>query len=467
MDNDIRDLILSQLKQQHQITLLIISCILILTGLVSIQYYLIRNTYQLTSKTYLGEVKKEITPVLEATEIDSIESRLNDDVKRLCLKKANDSITLKEFNLELQSIAAKGRALSQNFFKSQYQDYPILKEIKVRSKVTQIIFKTNKVSDTVLKITDKPLVFIGEDFKGTAFFFNNGITVSKVDQEADSIHKAASYSYRHNEVTEIDISNFQNIIWKKMAGLLTAATALILSVIFIFFWMYRALIKQRKIAEIKTDFANNISHELKTPISSLALVVKSLKIDEINQSPKKLKVLIDTLERQTDRIQNVSEKVLESAMKYNTDYQKKDIVPFLKTILSDFNSEDHRIYFEIGPDCLMISTDYNLLERVILNLLENAKKYSPAGTEIKLKSYEYGSEFIIEIKDQGAGISNEERQKIFEKFYRISEGNRHDIKGLGLGLYLSQKMMNSIKGSISLKSKFGEGSTFILKIPTL
>ena len=455
------------MKQQNQITLLIISCIIILIGLMSIQYYLIRNTYQLTSKTYLSDVKREIIPVLEAPEIDSIESHLNDDVKLLCLKRANDSITLKEFYLELQNIAAKGRALSQNFFESQYQDYSILKEIKVRSKVTQIIFKTNKVSDTVLKLTDKPLVFIGEDFKGKAFFINNGITVSKTDGETDSINESASYFYRHNEVTEIDISNFQNIIWKKMAWLLTAATALILSVIFIFFWMYRALIKQRKIAEIKTDFANNISHELKTPISSLALVVKSLKIDEINQNPHKLKALIETLERQTDRIQNVSEKVLESAMEYNLDYQKKDIIPFLKTIMSDFNSEEHRINFEIDPQSLVIRTDYHLLERVLQNLLENAKKYSPASTEIKLKSFVYGSEFIIEIKDEGAGISNEERQKIFEKFYRISEGNRHDIKGLGLGLYLSQKMMKSINGSISVKSKFGEGSTFILKIPAL
>lgn len=84
-----------------------------------------------------------------------------------------------------------------------------------------------------------------------------------------------------------------------------------------------------------------------------------------------------------------------------------------------------------------------------------------------MKSHISGSEFLVEIEDNGIGISGTEQQKIFEKFYRISEGNRHDIKGLGLGLYLSKKMIKSIGGKISVKSKLAEGSTFTLKIPAL
>ncbi len=455
------------MKQQNQIRLLIISCVVILAGLISIQYYLIENTYQLTSKTFISDVKKEITPVVDSPEMDSIESRLIEDVKLLSLQKVNDSLTLKEFNTELHKIANAGQMQSQDFLKSQFTDYPILQEIKVRTKVVQIVFETNTIYDTLLKLTDEPIVLLGENFKGKALTINTGVTESVIQKEPDSMQKPVNYFYKHNQVTDIDISNFQMKIWKKMAWTLSAAITLILSVIFLFFWMYRALIKQRKIAAIKTDFANNISHELKTPVTSLSLVVKSLKIDEINQNPQQLNALIETLERQTNRIQNVTEKVLESEIDYNIDFQKSDIIPFLKSIMSDFKPDKNSTKSEIEPESLIIKTDYHLLERVIQNLLENAKKYSPASSEIKLKSYVSGSEFMIEIADHGMGISIKEQQKIFEKFYRISEGNRHDIKGLGLGLYLSQKMMTSIGGSISVKSKIGEGSIFILKIPII
>ena len=455
------------MKQQKQVNLLIISCGIILVGLFSIQYYLVRNTYQLESKTYINNIKKVIAPVVDSPEMDSIESRLFDEVKMLCLKRAHDSISLKEFNNDINKIAESGRVLSQNYVKSQFADYPLLKEIKLRTKVVEIVFETDGVYDTLLKLTDKPIVFLGQDFKGKSFNISKGITQSSIDKEKDSIHQAFNYFYKHNQLTDIDISDFQFKIWKEMMWILIAAVALILSVIFLFFWMYRSLIKQKKIAEIKTDFANNISHELKTPISSLSLIIKSLKIDEINQNPEKLNELIAALERQNNRIQNLTEKVLESSMDYNTDLQKTDIILFLKGIISDFKSETHIIKSEIEPDTLIIKTDYYLLERVIQNLLENAQKYSSNSSEIKLNSYVLDSEFIIEIQDNGIGISLKEQQKIFDKFYRISEGDRHNIKGLGLGLYLNQKMMKSMGGSISVKSKLGEGSTFILKIPVI
>ncbi|SMC78511.1 sensor histidine kinase [Moheibacter sediminis] len=455
------------MKQQNQVKLLIITCFLILGGLISIQYYLIRNTYQLTSETYVNDVKKEIAPVVEAPELDSLEDHFMERVKKLCLQQSQDSISMAEFKRSIYYTADSIRRLSDNFLQSQVSDYPILNEIKLRIQLTQIIFDSNGVYDTLLKIKDKPIVFIGKSFENKAFNINIGTSHSSVDLENDSIKNGIKYFYKHTQTADIDISNFQQKVWGKMMWMLIAAVGLILAVIFLFFWMYRSLIKQKKIAEIKTDFANNITHELKTPMASLALIIKSLKNEEINQDAEKRMELIQALERQNKRIQNITDRVLESSMNYQNELKKENIVQFLKETSSDFNSETHSFKTDINPEEFYAKTDLSQLERVIQNVLENAQKYSPKNSEILLKSYENNSEYIIEIHDQGKGIPANEQTKIFDKFHRVSEGNQHNIKGLGLGLYLSKQIMKSLGGTISVKSKLGEGSTFILKIPVV
>lgn len=452
------------MKQQNQVKLLIISCFAILAGLISIQYYLIRNTYHLTSETYVNEVKKEIAPVVESPELDTLEDRFLSRIKFICLKKANDSISFAQFNKEIRFVADSVSRVSQIFIQSQVADYPILKEINLRSQLTMILFETNGVYDTLLRLTDKPVIYIGKNFQGKPFNINRGTSYSSVDTETE---KPVKYFYKHHQNFDIDISNFQQKIWGKMMWMLIAAVGLILAVILLFFWMYRSLIKQKKIAEVKTDFANNITHELKTPMTSLALIIKSLKNEEINQDPEKRNELIVSLERQNKRIHNITDRVLESSMNYQTELKKENIVQFLKELSSDFKSATHTLKTDIHPEKLIVKTDLFQLERVVQNVLENAQKYSPDSSEIKLVSYQLNAEYIIEIQDQGKGIPGKEQSKIFDKFYRISEGNQHNTKGLGLGLFLSKRTMENLGGTISVKSKPGEGSTFILKIPAV
>lgn len=455
------------MKQQNQVKLLIITCFLILGGLISIQYYLIRNTYQLTSETYVNEVKKEIAPVVEAPELDSLEDHFMEKVKKYCLQQAQDSITMAEFKKNIYYTADSIRRLSDTFLQSQVSDYPVLNEIKLRIQLTQIIFDSNGVYDTLLRVTDKPIVFIGKSFDNKAFNINIGTSHSSVDLENDSIKNGVKYFYKHTQTADIDISNFQQKVWGKMMWMLIAAIGLILAVIFLFFWMYRSLIKQKKIAEVKTDFANNITHELKTPMASLALIIKSLKNEEINQNPEKRHELINSLERQNKRIQNITDRVLESSMNYQSELKKENIAQFLNEISSDFKSETHIFKTDIQPEEFYVKTDLSQLERVIQNILENAIKYSPINSEILLKSYQSNSEYVIEIQDQGKGIAAKDQSKIFEKFHRVSEGNQHNTKGLGLGLFLSRQIMTSLGGTISVNSKMNQGSTFTLKIPML
>ncbi|EIJ37978.1 histidine kinase [Galbibacter orientalis DSM 19592] len=455
------------MKQRNKIKLLVFFCLLALAGLVSIQYYLIQNTYQLTSKTYINDVKKQIAPVIESAEIDTIEEQFFEDFKKLCFQKVYDSITSNQFQASAHILADSIQKISHIYLQSHFKNYPILKEISIRIQLTQIIFEANGVYDTVLKTNDNPLVYFGEDFKGKSFNISKGIAQSSIDQKKDSINEAIKYSYKHLQSVDMDISNFQQKIWNKMLWMLVAGVALIVAVVLLFFYMYRSLIKQKKIAEMKTDFANNISHELKTPLTSLNLITKSLQKEEAFQNSESAKKLILTLARQNTRIQTIVDRVMETSLEpQKLELQEIDIVKFLKDVTSHFDSNTHSLKSNISPNRLILKTAIDQLESVLQNLLENAIKYSPDATEIILKSYVKDHFYYIEITDFGNGIPSSEQKNIFKKFYRISEGNKHDIKGLGLGLYLCNQIMKNLKGTINVKSVPKKGSTFILKIPT-
>ena len=459
------------MRQQNQIKLLIISCFFILAGLISIQYYLVRNVYDLEKGNYQQEVKKTIEPVADAPELDVLQDSLQESIKKLVFRKIVDSLSENQFKNLLFHQTDSIRKLGNLFIKSQEKDYPILKEIRLRYQYTEIIFRNDSIVDSILTLTQKPMIYFGHEFgEKESFNLSYGNWYNNSNRENDDEKgqvKINNYWFSVKHSVDVDLSNWEYKVLLRMKWILFAAVGLLIAVIILFFWMYRSLIKQKKIAEVKTDFANNITHELKTPMTSLALIIKSLKNEEINQNPEKRMELIQALERQNKRIQNITDRVLESSMNYQNELKKENIVQFLNEISSDFKSETHVFKTDIKPEEFYVKTDLSQLERVIQNILENAIKYSPLNSEILLKSYQSNSEYIIEIQDQGKGIATKDQSKIFDKFHRVSQGNQHNTKGLGLGLFLSKQIMTSLGGTISVNSKINEGSTFILKIPTL
>ena len=457
------------MKQENQVKLLIFSCFLILAGLISIQYYLIRNTFNLTKDKYLVEVKKNIEPIVEAPEIDSLEDIYVERLKFFAAKKAEKTISSSEFQSKFKFLTDSVRQAGNEFIASQLKDYPILKEVNIRFQLTQIIFSNHGVADTILKLSEPPIVFIGKTFDSNSIFnISNGTVKTNHQWDRDNPDEKFNidFDYSHLSSVDMDIANWQQKVWGKMLWMLAAAIFLIFAVIFLFFRMYRALIKQKKIAEVKTDFANNITHELKTPLASLNLIVKSFQNEEIHQNPDSMKELIQTLARQNKRMQNIVDRVMESSVdKQKLHLEKVEINEFLQEFISDYHSETHQIHSEIEAEKLELKTDTFQLGRVIQNLLQNAEKYSPENSLVTVKSYRKNSDYIIEIQDEGRGIPAEEQKKIFEKFYRVPEGNLHNTKGLGLGLFICKQIMESLGGGILVQSSLRKGSMFILKIP--
>lgn len=452
------------MKKPLKIQTLISVCILVLVGLSSIQFYLIRNTYNLHKKEYLFNIKEEISPVVESPELESLKDSLTDTIKDLLFQKHNDGIKDRTFELRLAQFLDSINKKGNGFIDSHRKDYDKLNDVKLRFQFSEIIYSDKTTSDTVLRSSSPPLIYFGESLKGNEVYnFTFGNTITNIENEKDE--KVNSYSISLKYAIDFDPIHLKKEVLFQMVWMLLAAIILLLAVVYLFYKVIKALILQKEIAEMKTDLANNISHELKTPLTSIALVTKSLKLPEVFNSPVKRTELLGILERQNNRIQHLIDHIMETTVLNVPQKSSVEIETLLKTIANDFPTDSHRLELFIHHKNISILTDPHLLERAIENLLKNAQKYSPSGSVITLKGTPANSGYEIEVKDQGIGISEINQSKVFEKFYRVPQGLVHNTKGLGLGLYLSQQIIESLGGKITVKSQPHKGSTFKISLP--
>ena len=256
----------------------------------------------------------------------------------------------------------------------------------------------------------------------------------------------------------------------------TLAFTLILLVIF----LYTIILafRQKKISEMKTDFINNMTHELKTPISTISLAAQMLNDDSVRKSPTSLNHLSQVIMDESKRLRFQVEKVLQmsvfdnsgSGLKFtevNANSIIQNVVNTFKIKVEKYGGE---LTTELNADDAEIKVDEMHFTNIIYNLLDNAVKYMSEYEEprLSISTRDIGANMLeIRISDNGIGIKKEDLKKIFDKFYRVSTGNRHDVKGFGLGLAYVKKMVAIFRGTIVVESELGKGSTFIITIPLL
>ena len=254
----------------------------------------------------------------------------------------------------------------------------------------------------------------------------------------------------------------------------TLAFTLILLVIF----LYTIILafRQKKLSEMKTDFINNMTHELKTPISTISLAAQMLNDDSVRKSPSSLKHLSSVISDESKRLRFQVEKVLQMSMFDNSSANFKfvelDANSVIHNVVHTFKIKVEKyggsITTNLDAADAVINVDEMHFTNIIYNLLDNAVKYMREDEEPKLSISTCDIDpghLQIRISDNGIGIRKEDLKKIFEKFYRVSTGNRHDVKGFGLGLAYVRKMVTIFKGTIRVESELGKGSTFIITIP--
>jgi len=232
--------------------------------------------------------------------------------------------------------------------------------------------------------------------------------------------------------------------------------------------------RQKKLTEVKNDFINNMTHEFKTPISSISLAAQMLADDSVKKSPQMMTRLTTTIMDETKRLRFQVEKVLQLSLyenqKANLRPREVDINELIAGVVHTFalKVEKHggKIITDLKAEDPIISVDDMHFTNVIFNLMDNAVKYkSDAQLELKVCTWNENNNLFISIQDNGIGIKKEDLKKIFEKFYRVHTGNVHDVKGFGLGLAYVKKIINDHNGSIHAESELGIGTKFIIKMP--
>jgi two-component system phosphate regulon sensor histidine kinase PhoR len=217
------------------------------------------------------------------------------------------------------------------------------------------------------------------------------------------------------------------------------------------------------------EFINNLTHELKTPVFSMGVASKILE-EKIQGEGNEV---VGVMRSQLDRMKNQIDKVLELAIiegkKDVLEMEKFDLFPLLNRIGSDFSSlanlEGGEFDMELGEPPFEFVGDKYHIDNAINSLLENARKYSAEPFNIRLTAFKKKNHLVIQVSDKGIGISREGQKKIFDKYFRVPNGDRHDVKGYGLGLHYVKRIVNLHKGKIDVVSEEGVGSTFTMTLP--
>tara|TARA_R110000796_G_scaffold96719_1_gene202874 strand:+ start:273499 stop:275049 length:1551 start_codon:yes stop_codon:yes gene_type:complete len=254
---------------------------------------------------------------------------------------------------------------------------------------------------------------------------------------------------------------------------LSASGLLMFILIGCFTYAIVIILRQKRISEIKNDFINNMTHEFKTPIATVSLATEALQDADLRKNEGIVDRYIQVIRDENKRLGMQVEKVLQIASLDKKDFRLKfetaDVHDIIEKALVNIDILVQKRQGSITSQLLAsnpnIEADKVHLTNIIYNLLDNANKYSPEPPEIHIRTENISTGVIIKISDKGIGMGREDIDKIFEKFYRVSTGNIHDVKGFGLGLSYVKNIVEMHKGTISVKSDLGKGSTFKVYLP--
>ena len=463
------------------IQLIVILSSTALLGFLFIQIYWAINTF--------NEKKLNLNSVYEIC-VQDIGQKLNLEV----LNKAPNSP-----NFNNKSYNSLNKALEDELIDSIYQELKTIKKKSLAERRKQIlkiinthfslnlnynVEKTLK-NDNIIKIVKSSLDEHGilSNFRYTITDQDGVLVFTNFNNiENENLNKYSSF---HIDFLGDNISSQKNIfslyikglnqsILKSISYVIIISILLILIILCTFIYCIKIIKNQKKTTQIKTDFINNMTHELKTPIATIGLACEALADENIQLDKLKKTKFLTTIKNENERLGKLVENVLESSIskKGNPDlklelFNLEDIInKAIKSIQISYDKKEGVISTDFIALNKLIEADKFHITNVIYNLLDNSLKYTTNKPKVIISTRDIIGGIIIRVKDNGIGIDRDNHIQIFEKLFRVPTGNVHNVKGFGLGLSYVKSIIELHNGRIKVESKLGNGSTFLISLKT-
>ena len=402
-------------------------------------------------------------------------------------QKFNEHLTLATYQVSQDLMEEKGNMVSvprknqllfpsdklpSEFFSPSISQQYSVDEIK---QIIRRAFDKQNLQKVPFEFSVHTNSLIGEDLMSENFFKLQADTLDNVRQaiQLESPSGSLSEGISPQEILVILVPHVKSFIWKSMTYFIIGASLFTIIIIAAFFLTVRALLKQKKLSEIKSDFINNMTHEFKTPLATISLAVDALKNEKVKASTEKMEYFTGIIKEENMRMNKQVETILQAALLDKQELQlnqkKLSAHSLINAALNNINLQLQERNGSIDVQLLaqkdMLMADEVHFTNLINNLLDNAVKYSKENLHIKLSTQSSSSQLKIKIEDNGIGMNKETVSRIFEKFYRAHTGNIHNVKGFGLGLSYVKTVVEAHDGQIKVESVVGKGSTFTLSFP--
>ncbi len=484
-------------------------------SLIGLQSYYLKLNVDMRADQFSEEVKRSLYEVAKLLEEEETMQYLN---KNLTTPSQRTRITTKssvfmtdeeEQMQQLKTIGDSAKKYStvrikpNVFISMKHGSNSILESSKIIQNKLKERFLHNRalLDDILIRLLSETYIKPIEDRLDFALlnelidkgFENNGINAKHyfcvINNEGKVVYRSANFD---DEATDMESysqllfpndpapqANYLKVYLPTTQKFITSSSLFLPSAIFtgllLFTFIFSLIIisQQKRLSEMRTDFMNNMTHELKTPVSTISLAAQMLNDDGVTKSQEMIGHLSRTIKDETKRLTQQIDKVLQmsifekesSALKL----QKMDINELILTIAGTFaikvENTGGDIQTELDAENAVANVDEVHFTNIIYNLMDNAVKYSNGPLILRLKTWNEKKKLFISIEDNGIGIKKNNLKRIFDKFYRVPTGSIHNVKGFGLGLAYVKKVVQDHKGTIKVESEFNKGTKFIISIP--
>ena len=407
-----------------------------LIGLMGIQIYWIKNASAVKEATFQRTVTEVLTKVVN--KIEKLEKRK--------ASVANPYEGMLNFNRHL---------LYERFITEPQLDSLILLELNIRGIDTRFEFGIYNPERDLFLLEKDP-----------------GLRKSLIEK-GSAARLFVSDIYTSPEYLLLYFPHEKQFLLTELWGMLLISIILIIVIVYSFTYTITTIFHQKKLSEMKNDFINNMTHEFKTPISTISLACEALSDRDIVRSPEFTENYINIILEENKRLATMAEKILQTAVIEKGQLKMKRERIDLHEVITDV-IKNIRIQVEIKDGVIrkqckaanpVLIGDKVHLTNLVYNLLDNANKYSPRKPVITVRTENISNGILLTIEDHGIGISKEEQKKIFDKLYRVPTGNIQDVRGFGLGLSYVKAIVEEHHGRISLESEINKGTTFKVFLP--